>query len=98
MTRPRLAAVLLAAVLLSGCTQFPELDARTTDPALTRADYPALVPVGPLLDGAEAPRIAEGEAAAMAARVARLKARAARLRATVVDGGTRRRMADGVAG
>ena len=88
-------ALPLALLCLTACTQFPELDSRadTLDP---RAPYPALVPVEPLLAQAGPARIDDGDQAALAARIAGLRARASRLRATVLDSDTRSRMQQGV--
>ncbi len=83
-------------LLLAGCADIPDLDDNLT-PAARSAPYPALVPIAPLLAGTEqAQQIKEGTAPALQGRVAALRARAARLRGGVVDGGTRRRMDSGV--
>ncbi len=87
---------LFSVVLLAACTQFPEVDTQTND-IDPRAPYPALVPLEPLLARADEPRITEESTDALAARVAALRARADRLRRTVVDGQTRDRMDAGVA-
>ena len=88
---------LALAALLCGCTAFPELDG-TVPPALERADFPALVPVEPLIAGAQEVRIAPETAPSVLARVAALRARAARLRGPIVDSGARARMRAGVSG
>ena len=95
--RPALPAALAICAALSACSQFPDLDATTSD-AVRDAPYPDLVP----LDGLQArfdPDAALPDATrdSVAARAARLKARAARLRGTVIDADTRQRMAGGVA-
>ncbi|MDQ7071845.1 MAG: hypothetical protein Q9M48_14125 [Rhodobacterales bacterium] len=72
----------LPLALLIGCTQFPALD-NLVDPALESAAYPVLVPLEPLLRDSQNTEITPTTQAELAARVARLKARAARLRATV---------------
>lgn len=72
---PLFCAAVLAA--LTGCTQFPELDATQT-PGVAEAPYPDLLPLDALLNGA-VPRATPGEAAAVEGRVAALKARASRL-------------------
>ncbi|BBU55271.1 hypothetical protein KU6B_15360 [Mameliella alba] len=72
---PLLCAAVIAA--LTGCTQFPELDARQT-PGVADAPYPDLLPLDALLNGA-VPRATPGEAAVVEGRVAALKARASRL-------------------
>ncbi|MCC7321502.1 MAG: hypothetical protein IT542_11070 [Rubellimicrobium sp.] len=78
MPRP---APLILALLTAACTQFPELDARLTA-ADRSAPYPALVPLGPLIAAAGA----DDRAALpdLAARIAALRARAARLRGPVI--------------
>lgn len=72
------AASLVLAGALSGCSDFPELDAAQT-PGLESADYPKLVPLGPLLTGPE-PQASLAMVAGIEGRVAGLKAKAARLR------------------
>lgn len=90
----------LALLILSACTQFPELDARV-GPDATRGPYPDLVPVAPLVaraDGLEASPTTSPEALAnVDARIARLKARAAGLRGPVIPAPVRTRMLRGVA-
>ena len=81
---------------LAACTDFPELN-DAVPPALETADFPNLVPVEPLLARAEDMQITEETTAGITARVSRLRARAARLKHSVVDRGTRARMRDGVA-
>lgn len=93
----RAVAFLLFAALAGGCAKFPELEG-TVPPALERAEYPRLVPVEPMLALAETVQITPETEPAILARVAALKARAARLRRTVVDQGTRARMRAGVTG
>ncbi|AXI44400.1 hypothetical protein C1J02_14235 [Sulfitobacter sp. SK011] len=86
----------LALLALSACTQFPALD-RTITPALENADYPALVPLDPLLASATAGRVdAVQTEAALNARVARLRARAARLRGSVLSGREKQRLEQGL--
>ncbi len=89
-----LALILVAA--LPACSQFPALDA-TVSEDIRNASYPDLVPLD-TLDIRTAPgRITPGTVKTMEARVARLKARAARLRGTVIDRDTHTRMQDGIA-
>ena len=86
----------LVFLALAGCTQFPELD-RTIGDEAEAADYPELIPLEPVLSRLDDP--AEGNAQteeALQARVAALRARAARLSGTVVDGQTQARMQRGV--
>ncbi|WP_421906785.1 hypothetical protein [Mameliella sp.] len=86
---PLFCAAALAA--LTGCTQFPELDATQT-PGVADAPYPDLLPLEALLNGA-VPRATPGEAAAVEGRVAALKARANRLqRVDVAPRGVDRRL------
>lgn len=66
--------------LVSGCTEFPDLDRAVPASELT-GPYPPLVPVEGLLAQTEDPRIAEDDDERLAARAAALKARAARLKA-----------------
>lgn len=82
--------------LLPACTQFPALD-RTITPALKAADYPDLVPLEPVLASASSTGVAPVQAtAAIDARVAALRARAARLRGSVLSGAERQRLAKGL--
>ncbi|MCR9112900.1 MAG: hypothetical protein NXH84_06495 [Rhodobacteraceae bacterium] len=76
------------AALLAGCSQFPELD-DTVSGAARKAAYPDLVPVEVLRAGLPAQQITEDSSPALEARVDRLRARAARLRGTVIDAPTR---------
>lgn len=86
----------LTLCLISACTQFPELD-ETVTPELEAADFPALVPLDPILANA---RSARGQTlrteAALEARVVNLRARAARLRGSVLSGPERQRLAEGL--
>lgn len=81
----------LCFLMCSACAQFPELDS-TVAPDIENASYPALVPFEQLnipameSDDAEDPLIA---------RTAALKARAARLRGTVLDTDSRTRLTSG---
>ncbi|UYV38628.1 hypothetical protein N4R57_06145 [Rhodobacteraceae bacterium D3-12] len=81
---------------LAGCTDFPDLGDAVA-PGLDSAAFPKLVPVEPLLAQTEEVQITPQSMAGIDGRIARLKARAARLRGRVVDTGTRARMQDGVA-
>lgn len=86
----------LLALSLTACTQFPELDKAVTAEG-AGADYPDLLPVEPVLaQAASGP--APGEVTdSLSARVSALRARASRLRGSVLDGSTRQRMRDGIA-
>jgi len=85
--------LLLPALILASCAQFPELDG-TVPPAAQAAPFPRLLPVDPIL--ASTLPDAEANAAltrSVEARVAALRARAARLqRASVIDAPTRARL------
>lgn len=82
------AVLFLSVVLaLSACSiRAPELDASIT-PASRQADWPELVPLGPLLAGAEAlgPRAADTEGRSLEWRAADLRRRAAILRGLAVN-------------
>lgn len=92
--RPAVCAVSLA--LCAGCTQFPVLD-RTITPAMEAAAYPELVPLGPVLAQATASPIDPAQTQAqLSARVSALRARAARLRGSVLSGRERQRLAEGL--
>jgi hypothetical protein len=97
MTRALIPLVLIALpALVAGCTQFPALD-RTLTPALEAAPYPALVPLGPVLAAAQRTGLDPQQAnAALDARVAALKSRAARLRGSVLSGAERVRLEKGL--
>ncbi|WP_246035996.1 hypothetical protein [Aliishimia ponticola] len=83
-------------ILVSGCAQFPELDSAIPAEAEAAA-YPDLVPLNGSFDPAAPIAAQEQTEAGLSARLARLQARAARLRGRVIDSGTRARMAKGVA-
>ncbi|WP_116599959.1 hypothetical protein [Primorskyibacter marinus] len=89
--------LILALTLASfaGCTSFPELEAAQT-PGIQSAAYPRLLPLDTLLTEEGDPRATPEAMGDLAARVARLRARADRLRGPVIDSGTRSRMARGV--
>ncbi|WP_370401087.1 hypothetical protein [Sulfitobacter sp. JB4-11] len=94
MQRLSLSAFLILAV--GACTQFPELD-RTVTPELATADFPALVPLDPILANAQVAQSANRQTeAVLEARVANLRARAARLRGSVLTGRERQRLAEGL--
>lgn len=84
--------LLIAAAALSGCTQFPELDARITDDSRV-ADWPELVDIGPILAETRTFRLTPDITTSLEARVAALRARAVWLRRYgAVDAETRARM------
>jgi hypothetical protein len=89
----RSAPALLAALLCTACTQFPELDS-TIAQDIQRADYPALVPFDQLI----LPRAADDPpGGTLAGRSTALRARASALQQGVIDDSTRARMKTGVA-
>lgn len=85
-------AALLLCLALSGCTQFPQLDAVVSASAKSAA-YPRLQPLDGVLARANAsttdPAALRGD---LAARVAALRARAARLRGPIIEPAVRARM------
>jgi len=80
--RPWLILPLLLAT--TACTEFPELDAKI-DATSRAAPYPDLIPVEEIKAQVTPPRIADTSGSDVMARAARLKARAARLRATPIN-------------
>lgn len=94
--RAALCLLPIAFLALTACTQFPALD-RTITPELANAEFPELVPLDPLLARATAGRIDPVQTqAVLIARVSRLRARAARLRGSVLTGRERQRLAEGL--
>ncbi|MEW9918988.1 hypothetical protein AB2B41_05210 [Marimonas sp. MJW-29] len=91
----RLAALLALTALGAACTQFPELDFTQT-PELEAAEYPALVPIEPILarDAVPGPD-PEALEANTAARLAALRGRANRLRSAVLSEDEKKRLEDG---
>lgn len=89
------AACLALCLTLTACTQFPDLDG-TISPALAEADYPALVPLDPLLASAIPATTDTAQTTQnLESRIASLRARARALQAgAVVDDGTRTRLRD----
>lgn len=92
----RMRVVVACVLLLTGCTDFPDLDER-----LTAADadqpFPALVPAETILAGAQDPSIKTDTQSSLDARVAALEQRAAVLRDTTgLDPEARARMQAGV--
>ena len=85
-----------ALTLLGACTQFPALD-RTITPELEASQYPALTPLGPVLASAAETGVEPVSAsAAIDARIAALKSRAARMRGSVLSGPERQQLAKGL--
>ena len=82
---------LFLTVTLSACTQFPELD-QAVSSETRRAPYPDLLPVEDLRATLAASRVTDQTSLSLEVRVANLRARAARLRGSVIDGTSRRRL------
>lgn len=68
---------------LAGCGDFPELNVVTPDQS--NADFPKLVPIEPLLAAAQTVQITPESQTALDARIARLRARAARLKRRTIQ-------------
>lgn len=96
-TGQRVRASLLAALVLgvTGCTQFPELDARLTEADL-QAQPPALIPAERILAGTDTQAIGADTQSTLEDRVAALQTRADTLRGTALEAETRARMQAGV--
>ena len=91
-----LATTLCTLGMLAGCTQFPQLD-HTQTAQLEASEYPALVPVEPLLAQATQGRVDPVQTQSnLQGRVSRLRARAARLRGSVLTGAERQRLERGL--
>lgn len=82
-------------LMLTGCTDFPDLDGRLSE-ADADLPYPALVPAEEILAGAQDPAIQPDTQTALDARVAALEQRAATLRDAGLDPEARARMQAGV--
>lgn len=90
------AVLLVIPLTLGACTQFPDLDHTQTE-QLTRADYPDLVPIEPILARAAGPKPDPlAEEAALTARLAALRARADRMRGSVLSGAEKQRLENGL--
>jgi len=87
--------VTTAAFLANACTQFPVIEDRVSED-VRDAPYMDLVPIETLRAGMPEDQLTDTDATAVEARVARLRARAARLSGAVVDTQTRARMTQGV--
>lgn len=90
-----LTTALTLAGIVSGCAQFPELEARVSD-TVRAQPFPDLVPLDGLQARLDSTQITPETGPAVEARVAQLKARAARLRGAVIDAPTRARIKAGV--
>ncbi|MFD0858729.1 hypothetical protein [Roseovarius aquimarinus] len=93
--RMALPGAFFGALLMAGCTPFPDLRDAASDAALAQP-YPDLVPLSGLDTQRGQSRITPDTVGTIEARIAALEARADRLRGDIVDPGTRRRMARGV--
>ncbi|SHF18345.1 hypothetical protein SAMN05444273_104215 [Litoreibacter ascidiaceicola] len=93
----RCTPLFIAFVLLSACTaNLPAIDDTISQEA-RNADYPALQPLPELISRASAGSTIEVQTEALAARVARLKARARALKGrSIIDGATRLRLLNAV--
>lgn len=91
-----LPALAIFAALLAGCSDFPELD-NAVSPTARKAGYPDLLPIDQLIVGAQEVQITEETVSTLRSRIARLNARAARLRGPVIDAATRARMRTAIA-
>lgn len=81
---------------LAACTQFPELEG-TISPEAADAAYPELLPLEPILAQANGSSIdPTAEQGAIQGRVASLRARADRLRGSVLTGQEKRRLEQGL--
>jgi len=70
--------LLLLALGCAACGEVPKLDDHVT-PAARQAPYPALVPLGPLLEDSDTTQASTDTDAALQARAAALRARARRM-------------------
>lgn len=91
----QLRLVLACMLMLTGCTDFPDLDGHLSE-ADADLPYPALVPAEEILAGAQDPAIHPDTQIALDARVAALEQRAATLRDAGLDPEARARMQAGV--
>jgi len=84
------------AATLAACTQLPPLE-HTITAEMEAAEYPALVPIAPLLAEVQATNTQpQQETAAIDARISALRARAARLRGSVLSGSEQQRLSNGL--
>ena len=82
----------LILLCFAGCTSFPDVNARISD-AAKAAPFPALLSPEAIAARSGTISISEADTNIVAARVARLNARAALLRGAPVDDETRARLA-----
>ncbi|MQY42652.1 hypothetical protein GG681_08350 [Epibacterium sp. SM1969] len=84
MARPVLPVLLLSLALAAACTRVPEIEDQLTDD-LRNAPYPELIPLDGVVEDRAAPsEEAQELEAELARRAARLKARAAALKAAEI--------------
>ncbi|MEL6995195.1 MAG: hypothetical protein AAGK67_11220 [Pseudomonadota bacterium] len=91
MTTTSAIRAMLPALLLFGCTQFPDLEDSFSKEALS-SNFPRLEPVEELRSKIREAQITDASLADTEARIDNLKARAARLRGTVIDQNSRNRL------
>ncbi len=84
-------ALATGVLLMTGCTQFPELNQSVSADA-RNGSFPSLVPVEVLRADAPDQRITDDTTPTLEARVAALRSRAARLRGTVLSSNARARL------
>lgn len=89
------AFLITTGLLATACTQFPAIEDRVSEDARD-APYMDLVPVETLRAGVPEDQVTDTDASAVEGRIARLRARAARLSGAVLDTGARARMSQGV--
>lgn len=92
---PHRLACLLAAVVVAGCGQLPDLDSTISDSA-ARAPYPELVPIEQLRAGMVDERITPRTAEEVETRADGLRRRADGLRGEVLDDASRSRLEETV--
>ncbi|SMX33355.1 hypothetical protein [Actibacterium lipolyticum] len=88
MTR---AALFLCVALVSGCTDFPDLDAAVGDSAKNAA-YPRVLPIEGVLENAAQTNISEETGQALADRAAALRQKARALTRPILTRAERRRL------
>jgi hypothetical protein len=84
---------LLTGTLVAGCAQIPAVEAF---PPSAASEPPQLLPIDDLLAQAKGSPVAEARAGNLAARAARLRARAALMQGPVHDPATRARLAKAI--
>lgn len=93
---PARAIVILPLLAFSACAQFPELEG-TVKPNVENSEYPRLLPLEPILAHANATTVDPVfEQANLQGRLAGLRARANRLRGSVLTGAEKQRLEQGL--